>query len=207
MTAERDSTMTLDTSRILALAAEIRRVDGGNKSGAAELAERLMPFIDAHLATRDAVVNDDESKRKIVHEFLRFVGLLIDSAKQSKSNVNACFVDWRDVCALRGEIPTVQEALEYLASRKVTVPDGWIFYYADDEGTPYAHYCATRDDIYSQVGVWMCGTPDEAVLSDFGDDMLDGVTETLLEEGAFYPEGDPPCFLRKAMLASQDEVK
>lgn len=98
-------------------------------------------------------------------------------------------------------------ARESLASRKVAVPDGWIFYYADDEGTPYAHYCATRDDIYSQVGVWMCGEQDGGVLSDFGDDMLDGVTETLLAKGAFHPEGDPPCFLRKAMLASQDEVK
>ena len=52
--------MTLDTGRILRLAAEIRRVDGCNKCDAAELAERLMPFIDAHLSAQAKVWVTDE---------------------------------------------------------------------------------------------------------------------------------------------------
>ena len=91
------------------------------------------------------------------------------------------------------------DELAAILERPVVV-GGWVFYYADDEGSPYAAYCASRDDVYREVAVWMCGEfPVGEVLSDSGDDMVEGVTETLLEHGAFHPEGDPPCYLREAL--------
>lgn len=174
--------------------------------------------IDAHLS-RDAVTNDavterlreiayrDEAKSVTVRaDDLRAALESLASRKVAYPALFTGTLDGKPV-GLHGTIESVEALEAFVASRKVAVHDGWIFYYADDEGTPHAHYCAARGDIYSQVGVWMCGAPDEGVLSDFGDDMIDEVTETLLAKGAFHPEGDPPCFLRKSMLAPQDEVK
>lgn len=107
MIAERDSTMTLDTSRILALAAEIRRVDGGNKSGAAELAERLMPFIDTHLATRDAVVISNE----LLH------GHLAPTYGEPDEDGVGYFFTCEDLERF------VSACAESIASRKAAVPD------------------------------------------------------------------------------------
>jgi hypothetical protein len=87
------------------------------------------------------------------------------------------------------------------AAERADVPEGWFFSFVDDEGHRFDHYCATRDEVYSRVAEWMTGDRSGEAISDAGDDMVDGVTETLIETGAFHPEGDKPCFLRKVSAA------
>jgi len=86
-------------------------------------------------------------------------------------------------------------------AERVAVPEGWLFYFADDDGRPHAHYGQTRDEVYALVAEWMTGDLDGEAMGDAGNDMIAGVTDTLIETGAFYPEGDPPCFLRKLSAA------
>jgi hypothetical protein len=59
----------------------------------------------------------DSAASKVLSEFFRFIDLLLADAKQSKSNPNAGFVDWRDLCALRGDLPYVRSALQAALAR------------------------------------------------------------------------------------------
>lgn len=81
----------------------------------------------AHLSAQAKVRVTDEDvviSLKVVKETLRFMRLLADSAKQSKSNPNACFVDWRDVCAIKGDVAYAQTKLEELESFAARLSQG-----------------------------------------------------------------------------------
>jgi len=59
---------------------------------------------DAQPAQAAQPVGVPDGLAQAMEKFVCSVGLIVESAKQSTKTPNACFVDWRDVCALRGEV-------------------------------------------------------------------------------------------------------
>jgi hypothetical protein len=75
--------------------------------------------------------------------------------------------------------------------------EDWLFYFTDDEGTPFAMIANGRDGLYGEVAEWLTGDCGELAVDDDGEDMIAGVVDTLIENGEFRPEGDKPCFARR----------
>jgi hypothetical protein len=73
------------------------------------------------------------------------------------------------------------------------VDAGWIFYFTDDEGTPFVHYCGNRDELeQAVVAHWFQGDDAEA---DDGQRMAPGIADELARNGVFHAE-DGSCFAK-----------
>jgi len=104
--------------------------------------------------------------------------------------------DFPRTVSIDGQPHVVQYRPVYAAPqpREVRGVDaGWIFYFTDDEGTPFVHYCGSRDELeQAVVNHWFQGDDAEA---DDGQRMAPGIADELARSGVFHAE-DGSCYAK-----------